>query len=504
MKRVTQKVMILGLSAVMGTSHLMAADYDNHWAKSAIDKWQAYGIVKGYEDDTFRPNQSITRAEFAAILSRVLNLSKAEGVPSFIDIMMNLDKWYAEDVQKVTALNLMYIEGMNFMPNQAITREEAAYALAKAYELSSPSEEMASFTDKDLISNWAVQSIQALTQYHYLKGNPDGSFKPQGTLTRAELVTMLDNLTEHLIKEPGIYTESMSGNVLIQTKGVTLKNMTIEGDLYLAQGIGSEAVTLDNVTVKGTVYVNSGAVTMSGAFEEVKLASGLSIRLTKGNIKKLVVNKAGSTLTVDKEAEVKELIENKLVDLAGEGKIQDKPIISTVPGGGVSGNGGAGGNLAGQVQDIKITSAGIYINDSYVSLPVSDNVITLDIAALGQDFESTDEVTGLVIETSEAGAILSSQWGSMTAGEKYTFKETEEALGIIREIALKVGISPTLVISYVFGSGQVTIGSLLEDFSMAIQHAAAMNIEVESQYEFVRSIKDNEGRSGTFTIQMHI
>ena len=493
-----RRYIALGMASYLTMTSLIAADYDNHWAKSAIDKWQAYGIVKGYEDDTFRPNQSITRAEFATILSRVLNLPKAEGVPSFIDIMMNLDKWYAEDVQKVTALNLMYIEGMNFMPSQAITREEAAYALAKAYGLSSPSEEMASFTDKDLISNWAVQSIQALTQYHYLKGNPDGSFKPQGTLTRAELVTMLNNLTEHLIKEPGIYTESMSGNVLINTKGVTLKNMTIEGDLYLAQGIGSEAVTLDNVTVKGTVYINGGTVTMSGAFEEVKLASGLPMRLAKGSIEKLVINKEGSTLTVDKEAAVKELIENKLVDLLGEGTIQDAPIISTVPGG------GAGGNLAGQTQDINITSAGLYINDNYVSLPVSDNIITLDIAVLGQDFESTDEVTGLVIETSEDDAVLSSQWGSMASGEKHTFKETEEALGIIREIALKVGISPTIVINYVFSGGQLTIGSLLEDFKTAIQNAAAMDIKVEGQYEFVRSIGHSDGRVSTFTIKMRI
>lgn len=63
-----------------------------------------------------------------------------------------------------------------------------------------------------------------------------------------------------------------------------------------------------------------------------------------------------------------------------------------------------------------------------------------------------------MIETSEADAVLSSQRGSMVSGEKYTFEEAEEALGIIREIALTVGVSPNLVINYVFGGGQLTIG----------------------------------------------
>lgn len=498
MKRSIQKVAILGLSTIMLTSNLMAGDYDNHWAKEAIDRWQTYGMVKGYEDDTFRPNQTITRAEFATILSRVLNLPKAEGVPSFIDIMMNSDKWYADAVQSVTSLGLMYVEGMNFMPNQAITREEAAYAIAKAYELSSQVESEKRFTDEAKISDWAVKSIQALTSQNLISGNPDGSFRPQGTLTRAELVTMLDNITTHLIAQPGTYTQSIAGNVLINTKGVTLKNMTIDGNLYLVQGIGSEAVVLDNVTVKGTVYMNSGTVTMNGIFEEVKLASGLPVTLTKGNIKKLVVDQVGSTLKVDQEASIEVLVENKFVDVTGEGTIQGKPIIPTVS------TGGAGGGQTGQQETIEITSAGIYINHEYVSLPVSDNVIKLDIITLAQQFEASDEVNGLVIETSEADARLSSKWGSMESGRDYAFAEAEDALGIIREVALKAGVSPTVVINYVFGVDKLTIGGLIEDFKTAMQNAADMDVVVEDQYDFVRSIEHSNGKSGSFNIEMRV
>ena len=497
MKRSIQKVAILGISTIMLTSNLMAGDYDNHWAKEAIDRWQTYGMVKGYEDDTFRPNQTITRAEFATILSRVLNLPKAEGVPSFIDIMMNSDKWYADAVQRVTSLGLMYVEGMNFMPNQAITREEAAYAITKAYELTSEAGKESPFTDEALMSGWAVKSIQTLSSYNYIKGNPDGSFKPKGTLTRAELVTMLNNITAHLITQSGVYTQSVSGNVLVNTKGVTLKDMTIEGDLYLTQGIGSEIVTLDNVTVKGTVYINGGTVNMSGAFEEVKVASGLPIQLAKGNIKKLVINKANSILTVDKEAAVQELVENKFVDLAGEGTIQGAPITPTVPNGGI-----AGGGIAGQTQNIEITSAGIYINNEYVSLPVSDNGITLDIPELSRSFALTDEVNGLIIETSEQSVTLSSRTGSMQSGRKYTFEETEEALGIIREAALKAEVSPTVVINYILGGGQLTIGGLMEDFKTAMQNAAEMDVVIEDEYDFVRSMETSDGKIGSFTIKM--
>lgn len=54
------------------TPTLMANDYENHWAKSAIMKWKDKGVINGFEDGTFRPNEAVTNAQFAKILVDLL------------------------------------------------------------------------------------------------------------------------------------------------------------------------------------------------------------------------------------------------------------------------------------------------------------------------------------------------------------------------------------------------------------------------------------------------
>lgn len=484
MKSKSTKAALMGLTLLVGAPSVLAADYDQHWAKEAIDKWSGYKVIEGYGNEIFKPNHPVTRAELAAILTRVFNLQETTGAATYIDVFINQDKWYVDAVNKVSALGLMHIEGVFFEPDQPTTREEAAYAIAKAYQLSSQSESEMNFTDVERISEWSKEAINVLTSHQYLKGNPDGTFRPQDTLTRAELVTMLDNITNELITKPGVYNQSIKGNVVVNTSGVTLKDMTIEGDLYLAQGISDAKMQLENVTVKGTVYINAGQVVMSGQYDKVELASGRTLELVSGKINELIVQKTGSALTIGNGAQVETLTQNQPLELAGQGQV--------------------GGQNVSALKEVRLVSAGIYVNGEYKELPLEGNHIVLDVPLLSSQFNRSDVLEGMVIETSIEGTTLSSDYGSMTEGQKYTMRQIEDQLGLIREVALAVGVSPTMVIEEVLGSGPLTFGSLLDNYARAQAIAVQEGITLEDEYTFTRYMSHPSSNTSTFGITLRL
>lgn len=479
-----KKFILFLLTLGLVSATVSANDYSQHWAKTAITKWQDYGIVKGYEDQSFRPNNNITRAEFAAIISRVFDLAETRGADTYLDLVLEGNKWYAAPIQKVSSAGLMHIEGDYFNPNQLMTREEAAYSIARAYEMTAEGTPNLVFTDSSQISDWARDAVSTLTKVKYINGNPDGSFRPQGTLTRAELVTMLENITQQLIMKPGTYSQSVSGNVIVSSGGVTLKDMTIEGNLYLTQGIGEGQVSLENVTVKGKVFINGGTVNMSGQFTEVKIASSYQLSLTEGRIGILNVQKTGAQIKVDALGVIEQITGSHPYSIEGTGKVEGKEL--------------------NQLQEMKITSAGVYINDEYVSLPVSNNCIMLDVPALSRQFKREDVLSGLSIQTNLPDSTLYSQWGEMRTGTVYTFRKAEKALGFIQEMAIEAGINPNLVVGYIFGSEQLTIGGLLDDYRMAQQLSVSMNMEIKDSYELIRGMNHSLGKANCFTVEMRL
>ena len=273
-----------------------ASDYDKHWAKTGIEKWSQKEVLKGYEDGSFKPNNTVTRGELAAILVRVFGLNEVSGAATYKDVVST--KWYAGDVAKVSAAGIMndYEDG-TFKPEEEATREEAAYAIAKAYHVAAQ-DKTSSFTDQVQISDWAEDEIAALVAGGYLNGNPDGSFRPQATLTRAEAVTMVDKITADLVNVAGVYSQDIEGNLVVNTKGVELKDMTITGNLYLAEGIGEGEVKLTNVTVLGNVIVEGGSVNTIKVEGQSKLNNILVDKAGKNPVRLLFGNLAQVNGTV--------------------------------------------------------------------------------------------------------------------------------------------------------------------------------------------------------------
>ncbi|MGI6145014.1 MAG: S-layer homology domain-containing protein [Peptococcia bacterium] len=116
-----------------------------HWAENTIKKWLRQNLVAGYPDGSFKPDQSITRAEFVAIVNRVFNYTQ-KAVVQFTDL--SPEEWYIDDLAKAVAAG--YINGYpdgTFRPEQTITRQEVAAILTQIFSLEGTTEELKKFKD---------------------------------------------------------------------------------------------------------------------------------------------------------------------------------------------------------------------------------------------------------------------------------------------------------------------------------------------------------------------
>ena len=381
----------------------------------------------------------------------------------------------------------MHIEGFLFEPNAPVTREEAAYAIAKAYELDPIEEVKTYFKDEEQISLWAKEAVKTLAYYGYINGTPEGNFMPQSTLTRAEIVTMLNNMTGKLITKPETFNESIKGNVVVSSSEAVLKDLTIEGNLYITSGVTKS--TLDHVTVTGTVYVNGGSVQMSGTYKDVRLATGELIELTAGTIEKLVVNKAGSSLKVAQGAALGELVQKSPIQIEGQGT--------------VAGQGGAGGQV-GQSQAPKLQSVEMTISGTSVELPVSDQSVLIDLPSLSASFSSSDTIDSFKILATTPQATITSSIGSIEAGSTYTFRELEDQLGLIREVAMGVGMSSDFIVDELLGGSKITLGSLLDNYALGKALADSLGYHLEDSYTFERYLMSSQGEGETIYITLRL
>jgi len=173
-------------------------DLEGHWAKKEIELLALKGIVKGINEDYFAPEALVTRAEFATLISRALELKAAETTAPFTDVPPS--SWYKDAVNSVYAVGIVLgITDTRFAPGQNITREEIAVMLARAIKLSPDAAsvggaEKVSFADSDAISGWARTDIETAVQLGIMKGRAGEKFVPQGLATRAEAAIVIKRL----------------------------------------------------------------------------------------------------------------------------------------------------------------------------------------------------------------------------------------------------------------------------------------------------------------------
>jgi hypothetical protein len=266
-------LIVAGLAAVMVLmlacqSFAGPPDIQNHWAEKQISNWIESGLISGYPDGSFGPENNITRAEFIAMVNRSFGKSVMTKVyyPDVAD-----SDWFAAEVAKAAAAG--YVSGYNdgtFRPNEYIERQEAAVMISRLLGLdaSAGADIAEQFADSGEIPPWCKGAIGAVANKGYMSGYPDQTFRPAGYITRAESVSTLNralaaSVTSFKYDKMGTYgpaegVETIDGSVNISAAGVTLQNTVITGNLFLADSIGDGDVTLKNVIVRGNTVIKGG------------------------------------------------------------------------------------------------------------------------------------------------------------------------------------------------------------------------------------------------------
>lgn len=178
----------------------------DHWAKDAIYSAVNKGYFKGYSDGTFRPNANITRAEFAALMSRVSNNNVEDGLGSFSDTQGH---WAETGITKAIGMGFISTKDYpnGFKAGTSLTRKEMAKWMASGLAAKNEDFKQALSDTKDTLVPVAEYHKGGLNKADYpyvsvalgtglMAGYPDGSFGPNKTTTRAEVAVIIARLEQ--------------------------------------------------------------------------------------------------------------------------------------------------------------------------------------------------------------------------------------------------------------------------------------------------------------------
>ncbi|GAA0835786.1 hypothetical protein GCM10008915_22830 [Bifidobacterium pullorum subsp. gallinarum] len=174
-------------------------DIGEHWAASAIEQAVQLEIVGGYPDQTFRPDRQVTRAEFMVMLAKAMEGHGNSATLNFKDSSL-IGPWALEAVQWAVSEGIVKgYEDRSFRPNQTVNRAEMAVILVRYLGLSLGDAE-SSFRDQSNIPAWAEKEISAAVDAGIVNGRSGNRFAPLESATRAEAVMMILRMLEKVEK----------------------------------------------------------------------------------------------------------------------------------------------------------------------------------------------------------------------------------------------------------------------------------------------------------------
>ena len=172
-------------------------DIIGHWAKDDIENLYAKGIVTGVTEITFEPDRSVTRAEFATLITKALNLT-SDVSQGFEDV--RIGEWHYSFVNAAANAGLIVGYDGYFRPDDYITREEMAVIIAKAFAYrgkTAGSGGIEKFTDKGEISDWAYSYVDSVTTAGLISGMTPTTFVAGANTTRAQSASVIRRLLDN-------------------------------------------------------------------------------------------------------------------------------------------------------------------------------------------------------------------------------------------------------------------------------------------------------------------
>ena len=199
------KFAMLITDEIMQIATVVFADIAGHWAKQDIQFMAENGYVKGVSENQFAPNANVTRAQFAALMGRVLGLDEDQSATTKFSDLSN-HHWAYGAVQSAVQAGLVggYQDG-TFRPNQNITRQEMAAMISRALAYKGvkttvtadeASTALQQFHDRNQVAAWAKEAVVIGVKNELIIGRSANEYAPLANATRAESVVILKRLLE--------------------------------------------------------------------------------------------------------------------------------------------------------------------------------------------------------------------------------------------------------------------------------------------------------------------
>ena len=207
---------LLCAAALTGAASAAYTDTAGHWAEGAIDRWSGeYGILRGYDDGSFRPDATITRGAFAGILDRFLRYQVEAAPDTFSD---TAGDYWESPILKLNAAGVYLGNNGKALIYHDITRQQAVTMIARAFALGETEGDIP-FDDAGDVAYYAKGYLVTMLKNGWLNDmGESGLLRPNEPITRAEVVNILSNLVSRLWQESGEYSEDVTGTAMVSAE----------------------------------------------------------------------------------------------------------------------------------------------------------------------------------------------------------------------------------------------------------------------------------------------
>ncbi|QZY54098.1 S-layer homology domain-containing protein [Crassaminicella profunda] len=172
-------------------------DLDGHWAKETIEILASRQMISGDEEGKFRPNMGITRAEFATLITKMLNLEIGTKETGFEDIKIN--DWYAPYIASARSAGIVSgVSDTKYEPNRIVTRQEMTAMVVRAYknieDVKVDIDTIKKFKDNNQIADWAKKDVYTAKHLKFVRGRSKEIFAPTSETLRGEAAILIYSL----------------------------------------------------------------------------------------------------------------------------------------------------------------------------------------------------------------------------------------------------------------------------------------------------------------------
>ncbi len=267
MKKVILLVIVLSLVLSMTVNAVTFTDISDHWAKGYIERVAKNGLVAGYENKTFKPDNNVTVLESLVMMSRLYDIDEdlreqiVEKYESKFDSMINTKgyDWSFEYLSVIIELGVVSEKGIDDMfakktIMQDATREEVAVLLTKAMLLGKEAQDLKvyslPFNDRDKISAAARPYVYIMYDKEIMQGDDKKNVNPTNKITRAEIATVIDKAYDY-VQDEDVYPEFDNFVKTTVESGIISQLSTTKNDdyIYIKNESGKEnIIKIDNGT----------------------------------------------------------------------------------------------------------------------------------------------------------------------------------------------------------------------------------------------------------------